>query len=393
MSKIVFFCIPANGHTNPTIEVVRELVNRGHEVWYYSYEPFRQRLEEAGAKFISCDAYDCEQNLKPEDALRVGKDIAFSIKILVDSTLALDDAVCREMKEIKPDCIVVDSMAVWGKAVAMKLNIPFISSTTTFAFNRHSARIMKQSISQMLNMIFSMPDVNRNIKRLQEKGYPISNILDIMQNDEKTDTVVYTSEEFQPCADTFPENYAFVGPSIRPAQEEYRKSGRKIIYISMGTVNNRMLKLYRNCIKAFGDSEYDVIMSVGDLTYMEELGKIPANFTVKNRVDQIGVLQRADIFISHCGMNSVNESLYYSVPLVCCPQTAEQGGVARRVEELGAGVQLKNVSVRQLRSAVETVLADEKYKENAGKIAESFRKSGGAIKAADAILKMIKKKQ
>ena len=161
----------------------------------------------------------------------------------------------------------------------------------------------------------------------------------------------------------------------------------------MGTVNNRMLKLYQNCIKAFGDSEYDVIMSVGDLTYMEELGKIPANFTVKNRVDQIGVLQRADIFISHCGMNSVNESLYYSVPLVCCPQTAEQGGVARRVEELGAGVQLKNVSVRQLRSAVETVLADEKYKENAGKIAESFRKSGGAVKAADAILKVIEKKQ
>ena len=26
MSKIVFFCIPAYGHTNPTIEVVRELV-------------------------------------------------------------------------------------------------------------------------------------------------------------------------------------------------------------------------------------------------------------------------------------------------------------------------------------------------------------------------------
>ena len=37
MSRIAFFCIPASGHTNPTIEVVRELVNRGHEVRYYSY--------------------------------------------------------------------------------------------------------------------------------------------------------------------------------------------------------------------------------------------------------------------------------------------------------------------------------------------------------------------
>lgn len=35
MSKIVFFCIPAHGHTNPTIEVIRELVARGNEVVYY----------------------------------------------------------------------------------------------------------------------------------------------------------------------------------------------------------------------------------------------------------------------------------------------------------------------------------------------------------------------
>ncbi|MGO5066829.1 hypothetical protein [Clostridium sp. LCP25S3_F8] len=36
MSKIVFFSIPAHGHTNPTIAVVDELVKRGNEVWYYS---------------------------------------------------------------------------------------------------------------------------------------------------------------------------------------------------------------------------------------------------------------------------------------------------------------------------------------------------------------------
>ena len=53
MSKIVFFCIPAQGHTNPTLGVVRELVSRGHEVYYYSYNMLRERIEEAGAKFVS----------------------------------------------------------------------------------------------------------------------------------------------------------------------------------------------------------------------------------------------------------------------------------------------------------------------------------------------------
>lgn len=64
--------------------------------------------------------------LKPEDADRVGKDIAFSTEILVRTTLALDEAILNDMKEWNPDCIVADSVAAWGKLTAMKLNIPFI---------------------------------------------------------------------------------------------------------------------------------------------------------------------------------------------------------------------------------------------------------------------------
>ena len=59
MSKIVFFCIPAHGHTNPTLGVVRELVSRGHRVIYYSYEMFRDKIEATGAELIACDDYNC----------------------------------------------------------------------------------------------------------------------------------------------------------------------------------------------------------------------------------------------------------------------------------------------------------------------------------------------
>ena len=121
MSKIVFFCIPAHGHTNPTLGVVRELIERGHEVLYYSYMPFKEKIEAAGAQFIACDEFDAEQHLDPKDAVRVGSDIGFSTQLLVDTTLALDDMVCKEMERLQPDCIVADSMAVWGKAVALKL--------------------------------------------------------------------------------------------------------------------------------------------------------------------------------------------------------------------------------------------------------------------------------
>ena len=386
MAKIVFFCIPAHGHTNPTLEVVRELVSLGHEVLYYSYNMLQEKIEATGAKFISCDDYNMEQKLSPREIVRIGKDLAFSTKILVDTTLALDEMVCEEMEKMRPDCIVADSMAIWGKCVAMKLGIPFVSSTTTFAFNQHSAKIMKQSIWQVLKMIFSMGKIQNDIKRLQAKGYPINNVLDIIQNNDSVDTVVYTSPEFQPASETFSDKYVFVGPSIRPAVSQIEKTHEKLIYISMGTVVNNNVKFYHDSIKAFANTNYQVIMSVGNLVDMKEFENLPENINVYQSVDQIAVLSKADVFISHCGMNSVNESLYCGVPLVMYPQTPEQGGVANRVEQLKAGIFLKKSNAANIFNAVETLLNNEEYRKNAQCISDGFKKCSGAKGAVKKIL-------
>lgn len=386
MSKIVFFCIPAHGHTNPTLGVVSELVSRGHEVWYYSYDLMRSKIEAAGARFVSCDDFDMERKLNPGDAARIGKDLAFSTRILVDTTLALDHKICTDMIRLRPDCIVADSMAVWGRAAARKLGIPFVSSTTTFAFNRYSARIMKRSVGEFLVMMLSMPEIDRQVKRLRAKGYPIKSILDILQNDDTVHTIVYTSPQFQPCAETFSDRYAFVGPSVRSASEEIGKIREKLVYLSMGTVNNDMLPFYKSCIAAFAGAEYQVILSVGNLTKISGLGGLPEHILVYSQVDQIAVLKKADVFVSHCGMNSVNESLYYGVPLVMLPVTSEQGGVAARVESLGAGIRVKRRNGKAVRNAVEQVLENPSYRSGAASIAEGFRKCPGALGAADKIL-------
>ena len=388
MSKIVFFCIPAHGHTNPTLGVVKELIAQGHEVWYYSYQMLREKIESTGAVFVSCDDYDMERKLDPKQMARVGKDLAFSTKILVDTTLALDDRVCADMKQLKPDCIVGDSMALWGKAVAMKLGIPFVSSTTTFAFNQHAAKIMKRSPVELLNMILSGPKIAKEIKRLQDRGYPVRNVLDIIGNDDNTHTIVYTSPEFQPCAETFSDKYAFVGPSVRSAGEPIEKKRDVLVYISMGTVNNDLMPLYRRCVAALKDAPYQVILSVGSLVPMEEFGVLPEHISVFAHVDQIAVLQQADVFVSHCGMNSVSESLYFGVPLVMLPQTSEQKGVAERVHQLGAGVKLKRSDSDSILTGIRTVLAQSEYRNCAAGLAESFRRCAGAVGAADKIMQV-----
>ena len=218
--------------------------------------------------------------------------------------------------------------------------------------------------------------------------YPVKNILDIIGNDNSTHTIVYTSPEFQPFSETFSDKYAFVGPSIRPSISEIEKKKDKLIYISMGTVNNDMMPFYETCVSAFHDTDYQIILSVGNLVSVNDFKDLPENISVFSRVDQIAVLKQADVFISHCGMNSVSESLYYEVPLVMLPQTTEQKGVAQRVLELGAGIKLDRLDSPSVLDAVNEILNNNAYKQNAQKIAEGFKNCSGAKGAADKIIKV-----
>ena len=385
MAKIVFFCIPAYGHTNPTLGVVRELVSRGHDVYYYSFDQFRDAITEAGAHFVSCDGFDLGMDLDPDKAERVGRDMILSTEVIMKATLSMDEQLEKDILGIKPDVIVADSVAYWGKLTAMKLGIPFVSSTTTFAFNKESAAIMKPSLMDMIRMLIDIPRTKKLLKPLRDKGYPAENILTIVQNSNDTTTVVYTSKLFQPYADSFSEAYTFVGAIPREPREVFDKKREKLVYIALGTVVNRHPDFYRNCVSALGDSGYQVVMSVGKDTDLSMFEDVPDNIEIRPFVDQVAVLEKADVFLSHCGMNSASESLYYGVPLVMFPQTQEQGGVANRVEELGAGLRLADPSPASIRSAVDAVLSDGRYREKADEIGESLRSCGGAAAAADVI--------
>ena len=376
--KIAWFCIPAHGHTNPTLAVVKELTAAGHSVYYFSFEMFREKIEQAGAKFIGCDGYDFEMEDKG-NADRVGKDKVFATELLVSSTLALDDMTSEKIAEIRPDLVVSDSIAYWGKLAAQKHRIPYVSSTTTFAFNRFSAKYIPETSWSIVRMLFAMPKINRQIKRLRDKGYPVNGLLDIVQNDNDTNTIVYTSKYFQPCSDTFSEKYHFVGPSIRPIKEPFEKTAEKTVYISMGTVNQNR-EFYRNCIHALSATDWQVIISMG--TNTEHFENLPDNIRIYDSVDQMAVLSISDAFITHCGMNSVSEGLYFQVPLVFFPQTPEQEAVARRTEELGAGVRLKSISEEDIMQALKTVLFRADYKKSAAAISDSFKACGGAAGAA-----------
>ena len=382
--KIIFFGLPAHGHTNPTLAVVQRLTAQGHQVFYYSTQEFQEKIENTGAVFIDY-AHWMPQPLHAADAARLGNDLAFGIQQLVDITLALDKYLSAEISKLQPDLIIFDSMAYWGKLAAQKFGIPSVCSTTTFAFNQHSARVMKQGFADILRLIFSMPKINRSLSRLRSAGFCVNSPLDIIQNANDTNTIVYTSPEFQPCSQTFSSHYVFVGPLLREKESAFPKAkGKKRIYISLGTVNNQLPSFYDACIRALRDKpNYEVILSAGSL--LSSLAPLPDNIIAAQALDQIAVLESADVFVTHCGMNSVSEALFYAVPLVLFPQTPEQRGVANRVLSCGAGILLPSTKPDTILSCIETVLNQPDYRECAKKISQSFHNCGGVDAAVDFI--------
>ena len=392
--RIMWFCIPAFGHTNPTVEFARELVRRGHDIRYYSFEAFRQRIEATGAAFVPCDRFLPPLTAESERRLKRVSTTEMSVQSF-RTTANMDATLTRDIEAFHPDLVISDSACFWGKLTAMKHRLPLVCSTTTFAFNRYSSKYMRQSPGELADILLGLPRLNREAKRLAALGYPVKSALEIVQNDNDTDTVVYTSPRFQPCSETFDAaHYRFVGPCVRDVAPEPKDGRRPLVYISLGTVINDRPDFYRTCVEALKDAPAEALIACGRDFDPGTLAPLPGNIRIEPSVDQMAVLARTRLFVTHCGMNSASEGLYMAVPELLYPQTGEQRAVARRIEEMGAGRMLPEAAARdprKLRALVMQALGDDALSKAASAMRDDLRACGGASAAADFVETVIEK--
>lgn len=383
MKKIAIFCIPAHGHTNPILPVAKELVSRGDKVRFYSFAEFREKIAATGAEYVSCDRFLPELSRQEEENLRNVSTTEMSIQD-IRITISMTDFLDSEYKSFQPDVVYADSACFWGKLSAWKYHVPLVVSTSTFAFNQLSSQYMKNSPKEIAGLLFGLPRIQKEFRKLKDHGFEAKGFLSLVQSDNSTDSVVYTSKRFQPYAESFSDHYAFVGPSVFSEQQP-KKAERPLVYISLGTVINDRPDFYQHCIEALRDEPVDVIISCGKAIDRSALGELPDHVKFFSYVDQLDVLARTSVFITHCGMNSVSESLYMAAPMVLYPQTNEQQAVARKVAEIGAGEMLRDDSAAGIRAAVRQILDHKNYAQAAEQCSMDFRSCSGAKGAADHI--------
>ena len=384
MKSVMFFCIPAHGHHNPTFPIAKELVSRGDAVRFYSFNEFKEKVEATGATFVGCDEYLAEV----ADGVITGAETMSTTDMTVvdlQTTARMDGFLKKEVEEFKPDVIVSDSVCFWGKLTARKYNIPMVVSTTTFAFNRHSASYMKSSFAEIMDLITGQKRIKAELKKLEQYGYHEKSIMPLVQNDNYTDTIAYATKKYQPYSNTFSGHYAFVGPSVSTDYLPDKENLRPLVYISLGTVVSNKPDFYKKCIEALKDEAVDVVISCGRAVDPDSLNGLAENVKVYSKVNQLEMLSKANVFLTHNGMNSTSESLYMATPMVLFPQTNEQRAVARRAKEMGAGVELKGESVTEIHDAIMEVLGNSRYSEAAKECSKDFRSAPGPGGAADFI--------
>lgn len=396
MGKVVFFNLPgAAGHINPSLGVVKELIRRGEQVIYYAGHDTAPRLRAMGAEPRTYEPY-----FQYHHNAAYATDVVTAALTQLENAEKCVDGLLKDLEQDAPDYIIYDSCCMWGKYLAQRLRVPGICFITTFV-STPLAVFSDRSLGWLVakTLVTGVPIVvnaRRRIINMLEKldlAYRglFYHIFDIFQNEGDLN-IVFLTRHFQPFGSTIPPHYKFVGASVPEGRDDNDLSlnldGRPLVYVSLGTVHNLREEFYRTCFRAFADERYQIVMSVGQETDPTSLGPIPDNFIVRRRVPQLEVLKNASLFISHGGMNSINESLYYQVPLIMVPQQPEQDFNAKRVQRLGAGLRLSGdkVSEHTLRTYTRRILEDRRFAENAREMGQTLKAAGGYLAATEHVL-------
>jgi MGT family glycosyltransferase len=395
MPTTLFFNVPAHGHINPSLPLVTELVQRGHHITYVASEAFRTAIEATGAVFhpyasIHDDFFEAN-GLDGRHPQKVARALITTTEAILPEVLAL-------AQQIQPDYLMYDGMCPWGSVAARILRLPAVVSLSLLPFNSPppSALFKNDMLSIVLSMVLTDFDkgleANRRAQALA-KQYNIKPLGPTEILNATGDLAIsYTSAYFQPYPNTVSTTVRFIGrrlndAPVNPTFSFEHVGGRRLIYVSLGTINNNDIGFFKNCIDALAGTDNFVIMSTGKRVSPDAFGDLPANIAIYPWVPQLDVLRRASLFITHSGLGSVHDGLYFGVPLLLIPQQGEQRIIANRVVELGAGLLLKKqqTTAEALRANATRLLSEPNFKTQAIRIGDSFRAAGGATKGADEI--------
>ncbi|MEX3106605.1 macrolide family glycosyltransferase [Streptomyces sp. ST1015] len=383
-AHIAMVGIPAVSHVLPSLDVIRELVARGHRVTYANDPAVAHLIEPTGAELVPyTSVLPVADNDWPEDAIG-----AMSV-FLDDAVQALPQL--RAVYDADPaDLYLYDIGAYPARVLAESQGRPLMLLSPTFvAWEGYETEVAAH--------IWALPGADAYRARfdawLKESGASTLAMEEFAGR--PAHTVATITRAMQPQADRVDTStVTFVGPCFDPAEGDWARpaDAENVLLVSLGSAFTRQPEFYRQCIAAFGDLPgWHVVLQIGKYTDPADLGAIPANVEVHSWVPQRAILDRADAFVTHAGMGGCGEGLLAGVPMIAVPQATDQFMNADRLVELGIARRLDtaDATAEALRGALLELTADPEVARRSAELREAARKEGGTSRAADLVEELI----
>lgn len=146
MARFLIGTMPLVGHVNPAFPIARKLIEKGHEVQWYTGQMFQTKIEATGATYLSMtqasdysDPEVIKQLLGGEREKLTGlTQLKFDLKhVFIDATIGQLADLTEILKTFQPDVILADSFFFGASFLSEKTGIPWAQLGTTI-FTRQS---------------------------------------------------------------------------------------------------------------------------------------------------------------------------------------------------------------------------------------------------------------
>jgi UDP-glucoronosyl and UDP-glucosyl transferase len=151
-------------------------------------------------------------------------------------------------------------------------------------------------------------------------------------------------------------------PAPHPLADWWADADAPLVYVTLGSVTGSLAAfypgLYRRVLDALAPLAVRVLLTIGRDADAAALGPLPANAHAEAWLSQHDVLPHAAAVVSHAGYGTALGALEHGVAHVLLPLFAgDQWRTARRVAQLGAGVQLEDGERRVFDPPQDAVIA------------------------------------
>ncbi|CAL8107618.1 unnamed protein product [Orchesella dallaii] len=163
-----------------------------------------------------------------------------------------------------------------------------------------------------------------------------------------------------------------------PSDLEELLSGAEhgFIYFSLGSIirtKNMPPEVRQKFLNVFAKLKQLVIWKWDN----ENETDLPANVVVRKWLPQQDILDHPNIklFITHGGLLSTQESVFYGVPLLGAPLYVDQDLNMKQAENLGQGLTLEitDFTEESLEDKITTIIFDQRYAQKAKQLSQIFR--------------------